>query len=218
MSCNSNDTVPHLHPNHFIWIFQQLQPSHLGFCQQCRKGNRLWLCPSSSPRLLESNSTTVFSCLIPFSIRYLICDVASPLTFCSRCNDILLTPSIIHCFPEPPCTPEALACLPSPFPYLASCLTISNKCVGFRTSYCEYQFGGRWEVCSAARQLETNLKMQPEGAIALSSPTPAAGQSADCQERQENKCETRGEANEHSLTVMCDHATQKWWIPTFLWK
>lgn len=217
MSCNSNDTALHPHQDHFTWIFQQLQTNHLGLCQQCRKSNRLWLCPSSAPLLLESNSTTVFSCLIPFSIHYLICD-PPPLTFCSRCNDILPTPSIIHHFPEPLRTPEALACLPSPFPYLAPCLTISNKRVGFRTSYCEYQFGGRWEVCSAARQLETNLKMQPEGAIALSSPTPAAGQSADCQKRQENKCETREEANEHSLTAMCDHVTQKWWIPAFSWK
>lgn len=114
MSCNSNDL--HLHPAHFTCIFQQLQRSHLGLCQQFQKGN--WICPSSAP-LLDCNSTTVFSCLIPFSIHYLICDAAPPPTFRSRCNDILLTPSIIHCFPEPPSTPEALACLPSPFPYLA---------------------------------------------------------------------------------------------------
>lgn len=80
-----------------------------------------------------------------------------------------------------------------------SYFTISNRHVGFRTSYCEYQFGCRWEVCSAARQLETNLKMQPEGANALSSPTPAAGQSADCQERQENTSESREEANGHTV-------------------
>lgn len=89
MSCNSNDTVLHLHSDHFTWIFQQLQPSHLGLCQQCRIGN--WLCPSSAPLLLDSNSATIFSCLIPFSIHYLICNAAFPpyffapdaTTFCS---------------------------------------------------------------------------------------------------------------------------------------
>lgn len=219
MSCNSNDTVHHLHLDHFTWIFHQLQHSHLGLCQQFQKGN--WLCLSSTPLLLDCNSTTIFSCLIPFSIQYLICDAASPhfslqMQWHSACS--------FHysLFPRTTTYPRGLGLPPLPisiFGLMDSCFTISNKRVGFRTSYCEYQFGDRWEVCSAARQLETNLKMHPEGASTLGSPTPAAGQSADSQERQEKRHLKPGRRlmdTQSNCHVWPRHS--KWWIPAFLWK
>lgn len=176
-------------PSKALYMNHQLQRSHSGLYEQTQKGN--WLChSSSSPHLLDCNSTTIFSCLIPFSIHYLICDAVPPPHFSLQMQRHSACSFHYSLFPRTTVRPRGpgLPLLPiSIFGLMDSCFTISNKRVGFRTSHCEYQIGVQWEVCSAARQLETNLKMQPERASSLCSPTPAAGQSADCQERQKKR-------------------------------
>lgn len=234
-TCNNDDTAPQLYPDHFTWILQRLECGRFWSVSTAGKAVQTW--PASAPCAWHHSHLEALLPWKQFHLHFqlshsIFCPPSnlwcgfSPSPLLSGRGQLWLASCIIHRFQERLCTAEPPAYFhpqtppPPPFPYLSfrtpglpfqiSMLVLglhavnTNLDASCETFRCSQTAGDQFKHACRRNQQPTKLWDW----LALSRPTPATKQSADCQEKQERAWEIREEAKANTLTAECSHATQ----------